>query len=102
MSGSDLNQLCVDVSAELERVEEWMRVSRLSLNVEKTFFMLFTHSPVNRADMVIEIGRRRVQNVRAAKFLGVIVDDQLNYIKHVNDLSKRLSRSTGLMRRNSY
>ena len=90
MSRSDLNQLCVDVSAELERVEEWMRVNRLSLNDEKTSFMLFTHSPVNRADLVIEISGRRVQNVRLAKCLGMIVDDLLHFLKHVNDLSKRL------------
>ena len=62
-------------------------LKRLALNVEKTYFMLFTQSPVNRADLVIEISGRRVQNVRAANFLGVIVDDQLNYIKHVDDLS---------------
>ena len=48
MSGSNLERLCEEVSEELQKVDEWMRANRLSLNVEKTNFMLFTHSHVDR------------------------------------------------------
>ena len=40
MSECDLNQLCEEVSIELGEVEEWMRANRLSLNVQKTSFMV--------------------------------------------------------------
>ena len=43
LSGSNLNQLCEDLSTELAKVHEWMKANRLSLNVEKTSFMLFAH-----------------------------------------------------------
>ena len=99
MSGCDLNQLCEEVSIELEKAEEWMTANRLSLNVQKTSFMVFTHRPIKREDLVIEIGGTRVQNVRAAKFLGVTVDDRLSYNQHVSELSKKLSCSIGLMYR---
>ena len=33
-----------------------MRANRLSLNVQKTSFMVFTHRPLRREDLVIEIG----------------------------------------------
>ena len=56
MSGCDLNQLCEEVSIELGNVEEWMRANRLSLNVQKTSFMVFTHRQIKREDLVIEIG----------------------------------------------
>ena len=83
LSGCDLNQLCEEVSIELGKVEEWMRANRLSLNVQKTsLFMVFTDRPIKREDLVIEIGGMRVQNVRAAKFLGVTVDDRLSYNQH--------------------
>ena len=36
MSGSDLERLCEEVSQELQKVDEWMRANKLSLNVEKT------------------------------------------------------------------
>ena len=97
MSGCDLNQLCEEVSIELGKVEKWMKANRLSLNVQKTSFMVFTHRPIKSEDLVIEIGGMRVQNVRAAKFLGVTVDDRLSYNQHVSELSWKLSCSIGLM-----
>ena len=88
-----------EVSIELGKVEEWMRANRLSLNVQETSFMVFTHRQIKREDLVIEIGGMRVQNVRAAKFLGVTVDDRQSYNQHVGELSKKLSCSIGLMYR---
>ena len=35
MSESDLERLCEEVSEELQKVDEWMRAKRLSLNVKK-------------------------------------------------------------------
>ena len=43
MSGRNLRQLCVDMSADILKVNEWMKANRLSLNVDKTSFMLFTN-----------------------------------------------------------
>ena len=61
--------------------------------------MVFTHRLIKREDLVIEIGGMRVQNVRAAKFLRVTVDDRLSYNQHVSELSKKLSCSIGLLYR---
>ena len=61
--------------------------------------MVFTDRPIKCEDLVIEIGGMRVQNVRAAKFLGVTVDDRSSYNQHVSELSKKLSCSIGLMYR---
>ena len=61
--------------------------------------MVFTHRPIKLEDLVIEMGGMRVQNVRAAKFLGVTVDDRLSYNQHASELSKKLSCSIGLMYR---
>ena len=59
MSGENLRQLCVDMSAELLKMTEW--ANRLSLNVDKTSFMLFTHNVVNREEEQIYIWGRIVQ-----------------------------------------
>ena len=53
MSGGDLERLCEEVSEELQKVDEWMRANRLSINVEKTNFMLFTHSRLDRNAVVV-------------------------------------------------
>lgn len=101
MSGSNLRKLCLDMSEELVGVNEWMNANRLSLNVEKTSFMLFTHSTVKREEVVISIGGRTVQQVRSAKFLGITIDDRLNFNQHTSILCRRLSCAVGVMYRMS-
>ena len=101
MSGSNLRQLCVDVSAELMKVSERMNANRLSLNVEKTSFMIFTHKSVNREDVLIEIAGERVQQATSAKFLGIRIDDRLSFNEHTIALCKKLSCALGSMHRMS-
>ena len=94
-----LDQLCVDASDELRNVDEWMKANRLSLNVEKTCFMLFTHAQVDRNTVSISLGNRNISQVRSTKFLGIQIDDKLNYNDHISILSKKLSCTIGTMRR---
>ena len=94
MSGSDLERLCEEVSEELQKVDEWMRANRLSLNVEKTNFMLFTHSRVDRNAVVVRLGNKTITQVKSINFLGI---HRINYIDQTCALSKKLSRVIGIM-----
>ena len=42
-SGSDIVQLSIIISNELDKLNEWFAVNKLSLNLSKTSFMLFTN-----------------------------------------------------------
>ena len=97
MSGSDLERLCVDVENELRKVNEWLNENRLSLNVDKTSFMLFTHSRVDRNSISIRLGNKIIKQVRSVKFLGIHLDDRLNFNDHISYLSKKLSKTVGIM-----
>ena len=54
------------MSAELLKVSEW--AIRLSLDVDKTSLMLFTHKVVNRDEVQIGIGGRVVQQAGQQNF----------------------------------
>ena len=58
--------MCVDMSAELLKVSEW--ANRLSLNVDKTSFMLCTYIVVNREEIEIDISGRVVQQAGQQSF----------------------------------
>ena len=55
MSGHNLKDLCQEVNQELDKVSMWLRTNRLSLNVGKTSFMLFTHAHMNNIPDTIHI-----------------------------------------------
>ena len=100
LSGSNLNQLCEDLRTELSKVHEWMKANRLSLNVEKTSFMLYTYKTINQ-DLIVNLNGRPIEQVKTTKFLGVNIDNRLSYNQLAMAIRKKLSCLKGLMHKMS-
>ena len=99
MSGSNLEQLCTEINIELQKLSMWLRAKRLSLNTNKTNYMLFTHANVSNRPISINMEGVQINRTDTVKFLGVHLDDKLNYNNHVLSLSRKLSSISGMMRR---
>ena len=63
--------------------------------------MLFGNRMLSE-DVVINIQNVNIEGVRTAKFVGVYVDDLLNWNVHVKCVKSKLSKSTAVMYRCSY
>lgn len=89
----NINNLYGSLTKELNIVTDWFRANRLSLNVSKTHHMLFTNSRSNDRNNTaeIKIGDELVERVSYLKFLGIIIDDQLKWDKHIDTAAKRIS-----------
>ena len=81
-SGSDIVQLSIIVSNELDKLNEWFAVNKLSLNLSKTNFMLFTNSRRDQ-NVSIRIKNCEIDMVYKTKFLGAMLDSKLNWKDHV-------------------
>ena len=77
-SGKSVNQLCNRVSGELSKLNKWFAVNKLSLNVDKTNFIVLMNDKVNE-EFIIKIGDKMIQRVFKTKFLMVIIDYKLNW-----------------------
>ena len=97
MSGSNLTALCADVCEELNVIDDWLKANRLSLNKDKTYFMIHTHNKFNINDCMIKIGDTPITYVRSMKFLGLTLDDRFSYNDHLQNLIKQLSKIKGLL-----
>ena len=69
-SGSDIVQLSIIVSNELDKLNEWFAVNKLSLNLSKTNFMLFTNCR-REQNINISINNCEVDMVYKTKFLAI-------------------------------
>ena len=71
--------------------------NHLSLNIDKTNFVIF-HTP--RVEIpepvIVKFGRKNIQRENCVKFLGVLLDANLSWKHHINELSKKVSRILGL------
>ena len=76
-------------------LSEWFKVNQPSLNITKTVLMQFwpTHSQWH-----IKIYGQLIPNVIEHKFLGVHIDNKLNWNKHISMLYNKLQANKHLLR----
>ena len=95
--GSDILTMVATINNEIAKVNEWLKANKLSLNVDKTNFMLF--SPRNRNIPIIDIkiDGNSIERVYETKFLGVIIDENLSWGPHIRYIKNKISKSIGII-----
>ena len=93
-----LDKLVKTVNIELKFVKRWLDANKLSLNIDKTNYVIF-HSTSSSIppDTVIKIGKRHITSVKYVKFLGLLLDENLSWMYHLGELSKKLARTCGIL-----
>ena len=92
------------VNTELKEVIKWLRLNKLSLNAGKTEFIFF-HSSRHTLDyekVFINFNGVRLTPVNYIKYLGMLIDKNLNWNYHVINLCKKLSRANGVLSKLRY
>ena len=99
MLGHDknINSLQSCINENLQMVSEWLQVNKLSLNISKSHFMLFTRKRTDVHDINIEINNITISRVKNVKFLGVILDEKMSWKDHINYISKKISKCIAIM-----
>ena len=85
------------INKELSKLYLWLNVNRLSLNSDKTHFIIF--HPYNKTlqkQITSKINKNAIKERWFIKYLGVLIDSKLSW-KHVSKISKTISRSLGIM-----
>ena len=97
LSGPQLNTLTSDVEKELEKVLQWLLANKLIINLKKTHSMLFTNKRVDRK-IDIRVNDTVLEQKSECKFLGIIVDDDINWKSHIKYISSKVSKTIALLR----
>ena len=100
-AGSTDQELTVDevLNKELKNVADWLKVNKLSLNVDKTKAMLF-HVPQKRVSIPsIRIDNFEISFVNEFNFLGIILDKGINWKSHLDHITRKLSKAIGVLNR---
>ena len=93
----DLTNLTKIVNKELRLVKKWLDANKLSLNIDKTNYIIFHSSSSNvPSGSDIKIGKKQIKRVKFVKFLGILLDEHLCWKYHLSELSKKLARTCGM------
>jgi hypothetical protein len=84
-------------------LSKWFAANKLSLNIEKTNFILFkTINKKINGTPEIKVDNVAVKQVTCTMFLGVLINDTFTWNDHVRTVLNKVSKSTGIIRRVSY
>ena len=100
-SHSNPHTLVNVVNSELEKVTQWIRANKLSLNLLKTKYMLFSNS-IDALPVNIVFDDTPLEVVSFIKFLGVTVDNKLSWKYHIDNTCKTISRNIGIINKLKY
>jgi len=96
-SNSSFNVLQTTVNLELCKINHWLRANKLSLNYNKTNFMLLTSRKHNPASFKVIINNHNISPEDKLKYLGVLLDNRLSWKPHVQRVKTQLSRACGIL-----
>ena len=85
------------VKKGLRLVKKWLDANKLSLNIDKTNYIIFHSSSVNvPSGSDIKIGKKHIKRVKFVKFLGFLLDEHRSWKYHLSEPSKKLARTCGM------
>ena len=79
----------------LKDLFEWCRLNKLTVNIQKTCFTVFKTSRMKIPNFLdnLTIENYTIPRVPSAKYLGVILDENLNWEEHIEHLNKSLTKT---------
>ena len=98
LSDKSIDKIEDTLNEELKNVFQWLLSNKLSLNVKKSNFVIFR--PVRKKPprkINLEINSDSIEELESTKYLGVILDQNLNWKKHISHVSTKLSKYVGLL-----
>ena len=89
------------IQTDLEGVYSWCDSNKLTINCKKTKFCLYGMRSIIRKgkmlDIKLSLNNQILEQVCSYKYLGLILDEHLNYNKHIKEMNKLVAHKLYLM-----
>ena len=89
------------INDELEKVNKWLKLNKLAVNVDKTKSMLF-HKRRPVTPIQFSMNNRIIDVVQYFNYLGIMLDADMSWKTHVAMVRNKLSRINGILHRLKY
>ena len=102
-SHSNLKYLENVLNNELLNIDVWLRCNKLSINTQKTNYVIFSPSQrrVNHS-FSLSFGGQPLTQSTVTKFLGVYLDEHLTWKHRINFVCKQIAKSIGILSRTRF
>ena len=87
------------INDELCKITNWLLANQLSLNVKKTKFMVLHSGRKHVVYPILNINGTVIERVDTFNFLGLHISHDLKWKTHIQTMSQKLSKITGILHR---
>jgi len=85
------------VNDAINKLSIWFIAKRLSLNLDKTCYMVFLpHRSDSNVYFNVEINGVTINKVKSCRYLGLIIDDELKWTEHMGHIYQYLLKYVGI------
>ena len=82
-------------NADLNKMHSWLWSNKLSLNASKSSYMIFTNRII--PNDIIKIDNTALNSYASPKFLGIYIENKLNFVQYLNNISCKITKSLRVM-----
>ena len=97
-ASDSINELCAFFNEELNEIDTWLCANKVSLNVSKSSYTIFSNNDFTGHPSIL-IRNSKLNFVNSTKFLGITIDNKLDYSLHMQTVCNKLSKSIGIIRK---
>jgi Reverse transcriptase (RNA-dependent DNA polymerase) len=98
---NNYEELKNNMEHDLKLLNDWLTKYRLTMNVDKTKFLIFQTKNSNTHGIFDEINfqDKKILKVSNYKYLGLWLDDRLDFSVHISKIKSKLAPMVGVFRR---
>jgi hypothetical protein len=86
ISKSDPKEFTNTINRNIIKINEWFKGNSLSLNIDKNYYLQFHKKTNQKYDFQTSYENRQITKAQNIKFLGIIIDSNLSWKQHIDDI----------------
>ena len=98
---NDIDIVVNHTNIELNKMYYWLCLSKLSLNVDKSNYILYSTTKI-KGNYYLNINNNNVEKVDSTKISGVFIDDRLAWKYHISDACRKISMCIAILNKVEY
>lgn len=79
-----------EINNTISTLTHWLDINHLKINLNKSVYIQFNHTNNNKNNIKLNINK--LNEVTHTKFLGIIIDKDINWKLHVDNVSTRINK----------
>jgi len=96
-SGANITNIMQNLNTSLTNIYTWTKANKLTINIDKTHYILFTNNrePKDLPDIIID--NTIIKRKHNTKFLGVMIDSKLSYKEHLLYIKPKIAKANAII-----